>query len=1094
MSELLLIAVPGSDDAGAPVLRVVLVPALGAATSVAKSPMAEWPATIAAARFDVELDPGGTIEGIAPRSEASPEAWNSFFGDAIRVDDAVSPPAKTAPQPAEPALVVTPSAELATEIHETYSDAAGVPIDPEAGERPELDAQVADSLRERWAADAAPESPPAADSGAIKEAPPDFHRILDLLREHPAVLRALGLVVELPIDGKSLPGEGIVRVLWPKPPEGIAVLSQPTAFEVDDDRGFVPVSTKTVKAGLVDLGDGDSWAVTTFDVDGATDRLRDAARTLGTGGVARLPALRSAGIALMRRGLEAEFAGRRATAAAHRDARASGKNGPPLTADELMLGLRFDVRLKGESEWVSLCRREARYVIDGGEVLPPAEEEGHVKLAVAVRQEDGAMRADEIVARWSGWSLAVPHGRPGAKEEDEGSNGLPFDFKRELSVPPGSLLPLRFGREYHLRARIADLAGGGHPPTNPNVALGTEPITYARHEPLGSPLIGFPKELDATRLGPGGTIELLVVRDDAPEYPRNDARELQAPMTTLDVAEQHGVLDGADAETFERVQRALSHGLPDPAAGGVTVFSRPDPGAPDARTQTPGWPGSWPDAGPIGLLLVSQAADGDHPVFDPKGNDVRVFLKPAEQVTIELSSFPEGAFFAHFALPRLHSDPAGEKVVKDGRQPLLSPPRVVTLIHAVRQPLGTPAGVLTPQRGEGGTAATLQPSTSMLGVDPASTVQLQIAAGWDEVDDDAVSPVRGAPVCNVAIERGDEELRGPLVHAFGDTRHRMVRYELTAVSRFRSLYEPDEDDERFVARAELEQVSVKSTARPPVPAVRSVVPAFRWEDPPADGVLKRRREGGRLRVELLRPWHLSGAGERLAVVVEQTEVGRDPIWETPEIERVPPASAYLSPEAPASATLPDGTAVAVVPFEVGFDGEHWFADVAIPSLGEATYRPFVRLAVARYQPESLPGLELSAPVRCEMVQVLPDRTLTVDQSNPDVVIVTLEGTSPVGPNRNRVDVILERSDAPAEVELTALDAPEDGIGAWLMAAQTEGILSEPIAIERRADGPLRLRIREVERLAPTNQPPPSEAGMGSELNERVVFTDIVPLS
>jgi hypothetical protein len=1088
VSELLLIAVPGSDDAGAPVLRVVLVPALDAATSVAKSPMAEWPATIASARFDVELDPGGTLEGIAPRSEASPEAWKSFFGGAVRVDGATPPVAGAAP-------VVTPSAELAKEVHDTYRDAASIPIDPKAGEHPELDAQVAGDLRERWAADTAPGPPPAVDSGAGKEATPDFHRILDLLHEHPAVMRALGLVIELPIDRKSLPGEGTVRVLWPKPPDGITVISQPTAYEVHGDRGFVPASTKMVKAGMVDLGDGDSWAATTFDVDGAADRLRDAARALGTGAQpARLPALRSAGIALMRRDLETEFAGRRATVETHRRARGSDKDGPPLTADELMLGLRFDVRLKGESEWVSLCRREARYVVDEDEVLSPAEEEGHVKLAVAVQHEGGALRADEIVARWSGWSLAVPHGRPDAKDNDEGSNGLPFDFKREFGVIPGSLLPLRFGRDYHLRARIADLAGGGHPPTDPNVALGTEPISYARHEPLGSPSIGFPKEVEASRLGPGGTIELLVIRDDAPEYPRNDSRELRAPMTTLDVAEQHGVLDGADAATFGHVQRALSGGLPDPAAGGVTVFSRPGAGAPDARAQTLGWPGKWPDADPVGLRLMSQAADGDHPVLDPSGNDIRVFLKPAEQVTIELSSFPEDAFFGHLALPRLQPDSAGEKVAKDGRQPLLSPPRVLTLIHAVRQPLATPGGALTPQQEEGGTAATLQPSTRLLNVDPASTVQLQVAAGWDEVDDDAVHPVRGAPVCNVAIERGDEELRGPLVHAFGDTRHRMVHYELTAVSRFRDLYESDEDDEQFVTRAELEPVSVKSTARPPVPAVRSVVPAFRWEDLPADGALKRRREGGRLRVELLRPWHLSGEGERLAVVVEQTEVGRDPIWETPEVERVPPASAYLAPEAPADATLPDGTAVTVVPFEVGFDGEHWFADVVIPSLGETTYRPFVRLAVARYQPESLSDLELSPSVRCEMVQVLPDRTLTVDQSNPDAVVVTLEGTSPVGPNRNRVDVILERSDAPAEIEMTALDAPEDGIGAWLMAAQAEGILGEPIAIERRADGPLRLRIREVERLAPTGQPPPSEAGMDSELNERVVFTDIVPLA
>ena len=66
MSELLLIPVPGSTRDGAPVLRVVIVPKLDEATRVEAAGMADWPAVIAAAHFDVELEPGTVrLEGVA---------------------------------------------------------------------------------------------------------------------------------------------------------------------------------------------------------------------------------------------------------------------------------------------------------------------------------------------------------------------------------------------------------------------------------------------------------------------------------------------------------------------------------------------------------------------------------------------------------------------------------------------------------------------------------------------------------------------------------------------------------------------------------------------------------------------------------------------------------------------------------------------------------------------------------------------------------------------------------------------------------------------------------------------------------------------
>ena len=143
-------------------------------------------------------------------------------------------------------------------------------------------------------------------------------------------------------------------------------------------------------------------------------------------------------------------------------------------------------------------------------------------------------------------------------------------------------------------------------------------------------------------------------------------------------------------------------------------------------------------------------------------------------------------------------------------------------------------------------------------------------------------------------------------------------------------------------------------------------------------------------------WHLSGQDEMLGVILERTEAGRDPIWLTPLVERLPP-SAYV-PAQGESRNLPDGTPVTVLPYGVAFVGDRWVADVELPGLAAASYRPFVRLAVARYHRESFPELELSAVVLTDLVQLLPERTLSVDTSAA-ALRVRVDGLGPLGPTR-----------------------------------------------------------------------------------------------
>ena len=69
----------------------------------------------------------------------------------------------------------------------------------------------------------------------------------------------------------------------------------------------------------------------------------------------------------------------------------------------------------------------------------------------------------------------------------------------------------------------------------------------------------------------------------------------------------------------------------------------------------------------------------------------------------------------------------------------------------------------------------------------------------------------------------------------------------------------------------------------------------------------------------------------------------------------------------------------------------------------------MRLALARYQPYSLLGAELSHVVTVDPIQLLPDRRLRMDLVEGGVD-VSLSGVAPDGPLRNAVSVTLEAHD------------------------------------------------------------------------------------
>lgn len=1091
MSELLWVAVPGGKaSAGQVRLRVLVVPKLDPG-SPADQGMGLWPPPeLAAGTVTVELatspDATPAAHAATPQLTNQDGLWEAFFG-ALTVRAPSPPPDRT--------LEVSPTSQHVADVEKVYQAAAAA--------LPDADSQDAfhDKVREEVAPFAAIEEPAPPPRGTAPPAEqPDFHQVVSLLREHPTVLRALGLIFELTLPVTVLPPatDGVVRVRWPEVPAGLPPVASPWSAFSEGTFLPAPAPDSDLVEGMVAVG-RPAWALHTLDADTARGRLRDAARSNGSG-PPTLPSLRTAGVLLVRAGRQPGLDARRERGRSNTGRAAEDL--PPLTAADLALGYRIDVRIFGQ-EYRSLCLRTATYGVGQETIATEVAEEGHIKTRAAIDQGDGVLRIDEVVARWDGWSLAAPrpalNGTPSSTGPGRRANGLPFDFHWDIKPEPGSLLKLRFGETYELRARVADVAGGGRELSDPSPdECDSVSKRFVRHEPVASPDLLLPEGVARSDLGPGGKVDLLVVRsgDGATEHPADRRRMLGPPRTTFDVVERHGLFDGAAATTFPLVDQLDT--LPDPAADGVSVFLRPEPGGPPADREAKEWPEPWP--GFVAKTLTLRISEPGDPTLDwATPHDLVACLEPAEQVTLEVSSFVDPDRLTDFALndwmPRATGTTGPVQGAVDavavGRHPMITPAYPVTLVHAVRRPLAKAEGTFVPSRAEGQTFVTLSPDPLRLGVHTNSTAALQVSAAWDEVDDAGeASPVTGAPVATVAVARGDTEL--PAVrHELGDTKHRRVTYTLTSISRFRHFFEGGSDAD-FQTVGTTAEVVVRSAARPIPPVVRSVVPAFTWQEERDDFTVVRRRLGGRVRVELARPWFTTGAGEALAVVIPVddqppealwrflSQVGRDPLWDTDLPARWP--------RLPGDRVRLDGTGpeVIAVPHAVWAFGDSRYADVVLPA-GDS-YCPLAQLAVARYQPDSLDGLELSTVVRTDWVPLLPDRTLTVEHVGSGA-LVTLDGrVAPRGPTLNRVEVIVEQQtgSAGATTDLVALGDPA-GTPSWTEIQSEPGELGETIPVDVSEPGPLRIRVREVELLG-------VDALAETELQDRVVFTDVVAIT
>ncbi|CAH2214818.1 hypothetical protein [Tepidibacter aestuarii] len=1179
MSELVWISVPGGKK-NEVVLRVLIAPRLEG-SSLVNDGMKHWPPpNLARATLNVEFAEviNGEIHKIQvpPLIQAESDVWEAFFGP----NTIVSPSGRR--QRSDNEVVVESTSTKAEEVYNTFDRVSKTPLRLNYGDdRLNLDKVVCNELKTRWSGEELiiPTPPPNIDEEEQCTKLPDFHQTIAMLREHPNVLKALGLIIELRIPFSKLPTDytsGIVRVCWPDAPESLPKIVSPwTRY----DKDFMPGSNPNIDAGLppnIDAGlvsvDNSRWKVVTIDVDNAAKKLRDAAKSLADstdseGGQTdtksfMMPALRTAGLMLIRCGRQDDFADRR------RSANVNARNSMSdnvFYADDLVLGYRIDIREEGSNKWKSLHKRKADYEVNEKEIVKGVPEEGHTKAHAAILYGNRTLRADEVIACWRGWSFAVPQPRTDLSD-NRLCPDMPFRFDWDFSVPEGTLPRLRFATGYQLRARVADIAGGGIKEDEQTVNRHfTDIVYYRRYEPVLSPELALPPNLKPTnlepnKLSPGEAINQLVIRSDSEvdvsEFNTNAERLLYAPKTSLTLSEQHKALD---LMTLEQIQELLKNALvnqnlnapihldeillPDVAAAGICVFPRSKPGGPNVTRMEKRYWSKWPDFRPMEIVLKERANE-DSNIFEWEesskpgiGDRLIVRLAKAEEVTLELSSFLKGDFFDHFAifdhLPSIDTEDDRGAAVKQGRHPLVTPAQTVTLTHAVRRPLRKPGSFSFPEgerkprirssnRLEGQTFAILDPID--LGVDSKSTAKLEITAKWTEPTNHVEVNV---PVQSFTINRGEDRIKEGILHEFGDTRHRKITYTLNAVSRFKQFFK-EQDEEAYVAQTEL-PISIPNSARPSPPVILATRPAFVWQEDYEEGpniIKTRKRLGGILRIELKGPWYKTGEGEKLAVLVAKdqqspkeemwpfvTQAGSDMTRAGLGPERWPKATDFtFASGTPREVYLKEaGYEAIAVPHEPWFQDGRCFVDIAIPNLVSEAYMPFVRLAVARYQPESIQGLEVSTVVMTDMIQLLPERTLRVWREE-DKVCVTLKG---VGPYRlNEWIAQLEQLVTPPSIrhvpdadnlDLTLIDSIDStellyarpAVPAWVGIANQRYSSYIPelppphdkikIKIPQGIKGPLRIRIQEKELYADEWTVPG-----GSDL-DRTVYSDVVIL-
>ncbi|MFF4187652.1 hypothetical protein ACFYZ9_31115 [Streptomyces sp. NPDC001691] len=500
------------------------------------------------------------------------------------------------------------------------------------------------------------------------------------------------------------------------------------------------------------------------------------------------------------------------------------------------------------------------------------------------------------------------------------------------------------------------------------------------------------------------------------------------PLTALPLPRRGAGLKRGEYVVHSGDQLLLPY-LPDVLAEGVMLRGLPG----DTENRKIPFPGPWPQAKPFRLRVNEGTGE-------PEWRDgllervLDVFLTKGEVATVRLSCYLDPRklpLLRQWNLLTASSYWAGlpdtdrsfvTRASADGENWMLTPWVELTLVHAVEKPVHRPElSHLTTAREAGQTAARL---SGHLTSHAESTGHVELDASWSEWLDDVTQPAPSRTEGHTHLEditlRATEDAAAvSRTHEFGDTRHRNVTYTPTGVTRFREYFHPSITEDRAnVTRVGpgSDLVAVPSSRRPEPPSVAYAMPTFRRRRTVDDqhGTVTQSRHSAGLRVHLDRPWFSSGDDEMLAVVLDPgtslpdtyaTRWGVDPVWgdttrlPSPTAAHFPNAAKVLTglrlAESPDTAPLlVDAVAYTPVYHE---ERRLWYVDIDVDFTGtsgsDTAYFPYLRLALARYQPFSVEPLQLSKVERAEFAQLVPFRSVTGHRDG-DSLTVKLTGPAP----------------------------------------------------------------------------------------------------
>lgn len=385
----------------------------------------------------------------------------------------------------------------------------------------------------------------------------------------------------------------------------------------------------------------------------------------------------------------------------------------------------------------------------------------------------------------------------------------------------------------------------------------------------------------------------------------------------------------------------------------------------------------------------------------------------------------------------------------------LTPDEDLRLVHATARPAILPRISRLSARPRTRDIATAA-LDGVLDVHGASTDKIELRAVWSDPIDDPEAPDWVERTTAEVVEKyqigeseryslltpdfnaqqvGTRKVTEPIriaTHTFPDTKARSVKYRLYGSSRYREFFTPNElpDVNDAGSQGNVVEVNVPSSSVPAPAVVHDAIPMFMWEqstEPEQPFAVRRVRRSG-VRVWLDRPWFSSGRGEMLAVIAtgdpalaggkaESVSLwARDPIIAGPDMTKayeVPVLAAWqqravqlrLKPE-----TLPGRPELHAIKkgeptngdrvvnahaFTPQFHKERkrWFVDVVLESA--SAMWPFLRLAVARYQPNSIADVEFSEVTTTDFVQLPPERIGTLSRPDDGQVRITVTGTTAV---------------------------------------------------------------------------------------------------